>query len=183
MTQAKQSELLVKETRVANRKDKLVNNIQSLIDDFSNLKATVPETDQQATKLLDKFSDIKLQADDVIKDAKDLSKDATDINSTDQAVLIDDMVQQLKEASIEAKENLIAIKDKFGLVPSSGIKSGSSDAKKPLFCGDSSKQDQLDFYTFQDDFWKYIGTRTASSAEQLRILTQDCLTARPKTSC
>ena len=183
LTQAKQSELLVKETRVANRKDKLVNNIQSLIDDFGKLNVTVPETDQQATKLLDKFSDIKLQADDVIKDAKDLSKDATDINSTDQAVLIDDMVQQLKEASIEAKENLIAIKDKFGLVPSSGIKSGSSDAKKPMFSGDSSKEDQLDFYTFQDDFWKYIGTRTASSAEQLRILTQDCLTGRPKTSC
>ena len=183
LTQAKKSELLVKETRVANRKDKFVNNIQSLIDDFCKLNITVPETDQQATKLLDKFSDIKLQADDVIKDAKDLSEDAIDINSTDQAVLIDDMVQQLKEASIEAKENLIAIKDKFSLVPSSGIKSGSSDAKKPVFSGDSSKEDQLDFYTFQDDFWKYIGTRTASSAEQLRILTQDCLTGRPKTSC
>ena len=75
------------------------------------------------------------------------------------------------------------VKEKFGLVPSSNIKSGSSDAKKPIFSGETGKEDQLDFYTFQDDFWKYIGTRTASSAEQLRILTQDCLTGRPKISC
>ena len=148
LNSSKQSELVVKQTRVTNRKDKLVNNMQSLIDDFGKLTVTVPETDLQATKLLDRFSDIKSQADDVIKDAKDLSKDATDINSTDQAVLIDDMEQQRKEATAEAKETLIDIKDKFGLVPSLGIKSGSSDAKKPSFSGDSSKEDQLDFYTY-----------------------------------
>ena len=183
LNSSKQSEMLVKQTRVNNRKEKLVNNMQSLIDDFEKLSVIIPETDQQATKLLDRFSDIKNQSDDIIKDAKDLSKDATDINDTEQAVLIDDMVLDLKQASVVAKETLIDIKDKFGLVPSSGIKSGSSDAKKPSFSGDNSKEDQTDFYTFHDDFWKYIGTRTASSAEQLRILTQDCLVGRPKTSC
>ena len=179
----KQGEIFVKQTRVTNRKDKIVNNMQSLIDEFSKLSATSPETDQHAAKLLDKYTDFKSQTADLIKDANELSKDAIDINATDDAVIIDDMAQMLKDASVEAKETLMDIKDKFGLVPSSNIKSGSSDAKKPLFSGETSKEGQLDFYSFQDDFWKYIGTRTASSAEQLRILTQDCLVGRPKISC
>jgi len=179
----KQGEIFVKQTRVTNRKDKIVNNMQGLIDEFSKLSATSPETDQHAAKLLDKYTDFKSQTADLIKDANELSKDAIDINATDDAVIIDDMAQQLKDASVEAKETLMDIKDKFGLVPSSNIKSGSSDAKKPLFSGETSKEGQLDFYSFQDDFWKYIGTRTASSAEQLRILTQDCLVGRPKISC
>ena len=181
--QNKQGEIFVKRTRVTNRKDKIVNNMQSLIDEFTKLCAISPETDQHAAKLLDKYTDFKSQTADLIKDANELSKDAIDINATDDAVIIDDMAQMLKDASVEAKETLMDVKDKFGLVPSSNIKSGSSDAKKPLFSGETSKEGQLDFYSFQDDFWKYIGTRTASSAEQLRILTQDCLVGRPKISC
>ena len=168
---------------MTNRKEKIVNNMQCLIDEFSKLSTINPETDQHATKLFDKFTDVKTQTADILKDAIELSKDAIDINATEDAILIDEIAKLLKDASVEAKETLMDVKEKFGLVPSSNIKSGSSDAKKPIFSGETGKEDQLDFYTFQDDFWKYIGTRTASSAEQLRILTQDCLTGRPKISC
>ena len=179
----KDGELFVKKSRVDNRKTKIVNNMQGLIDEFTKLGAVSPETDQHATKLFDKYTDIKTQTADLLKDASELSKDAIDINATEDAVLIDEIAQMLKDASLEAKETLMDVKDKFGLVPSSNIKSGSSDAKKPVFSGETGKEEQLDFYTFQDEFWKYIGTRSASSAEQLRILTQDCLIGRPKISC
>ena len=179
----KQGEIFVKRSRVNNRKTKIVNNMQSLIDEFSKLGSISPETDQHATKLFDKYTDVKSQTTDILKDASELSKDAIDIDATEDAVIIDEIAQMLKDASLEAKEVLMDVKDKFGLVPSSNIKSSSSDAKKPIFSGETGKEEQLDFYTFQDEFWKYIGTRSASSAEQLRILTQDCLVGRPKISC
>ena len=65
----KQGEIFVKQSRVTNRKEKIVNNMQCLIDEFSKLSTINPETDQHATKLFDKFTDVKTQTADILKDA------------------------------------------------------------------------------------------------------------------
>ena len=170
----------IKTERVKIAHPKLVNNIQQLLNDLTNLKLVEVKGDQSCRSLDEKFNLVKRTSEAMVKEARDLIKDAMDAELKDIVLELDNYIHTIQS---DLRENEVKISDQkselgiIGTVDPNKI----TDLKPPSFSGEPS--DKLDFYSFQKEFQEYISTKNLSKENQFMVLQKTCLSGTARLAC
>ena len=155
--------------------------LRGMRKEFETMAEKRPCTDADFGILQERFKTACKKASALYSDAKTLIDDAVEAGITDIATEIDAVLRQVKEMEWEAETVLNECKVNLGLINTgSGNKSADFDLKPPLFSGELS---ELDYYTFKMDFEEYVGAKTLSRSQALRVLTKTCLQGPAQLAC
>ena len=169
----------IKANSVTNYQDKVTGDMEQLVEELKFLCTTDPNNDSQYHGMYERYVNLTKRTEAAQKDARALYKDAVDCGLEEPAVALEKYMRALKEAHAETDVKIHDTKEMFGI--RGGTASKLVDVKPPEFKGDL--YERMDYYSFREEFDKYIATKNISTSEKLRVLQQTCLQGGAQESC
>ena len=169
----------IKVNSVNTYKDKVTGDMEMIMEELKYLCTTEPTTDSQYHSMYERYTNLTKRTEVAQKEARSLYKDAVDCGLEEPASNIEKYMRDLKETHAATDSKIHDTKEMFGIRSESVSK--LSDVKPPEFKGDLSER--LDYYSFKEEFDKYIATKNVSTSEKLRVLQQTCLQGFAQESC
>ena len=175
--QSRVSSSRTKIDRVERYAEETVGEIRQLIDQLDILTLDAPETQLEFRNLQDRVKTTSKEIEIVKKNAKELIDQAIDCDLSQESTRMEDAYRSLEKKEIVLLKTVQDLKDEYGIVGDSK----NNDLKYPTFSGEQTEK--LDFYTFKEDWDACVAVKAPSKAEQLRLLTRQCLTGLARAAC
>ena len=163
--------------RIERYVDQTVGDIQELIDQLDQLTLDAPETQLEFRNLQDRVKMTSKEVEYAKKHAKELIDQAIDCDMVDESTRMEDVYRILEKKEIDLMKNIQELKDQYGIVGDSK----NNDLKYPTFSGEQTEK--YDFFSFKEDWEAVVAVKAPSKAEQLRLLTRQCLTGTARAAC
>ena len=166
-----------KTSRVLRLTDTTVGEMQALIDRLVLLTLDVPENQFEFRSLQDRTTTTCREVAVIKKDAKELIDHAIECDLNDECTKLEEAYRALQKNEITIHNTIQDLKDEYGIVSDAK----NNDIKYPVFSGENTEK--LDYYTFREDWLACTAVKAPSKAEQLRLLTRQCLTGSASSAC
>ena len=170
----------IKAERVQQYENKIVGDLNNLVDEFNALGLTDPTTDSACRGLEERFNVLSKRAEIILKDARQLCNDASETGQIEQARSLEKAIRETSDAKIETEVKIHEVKGTMGLYGSFASMK-DMDITPPQFTGDLS--DKLDFYSFKTEFDEYLNSKPKSRSDQLKLLKRTCLRGTAELAC
>ena len=168
-----------KSIRVERYTDITVGEMRELIDQLDRLAVEQPGSQIEFRNLQDRVKSTQKELSVIKKTATELINNAIDCDMVEECQKMEDTLRQLERKEIHLEKEIQVYKDDYGIV-GDGL-SKNNDLKYPTFSGDET--DKLDYYSFREDWDACVAVKAPSRAEQLRLLTRQCLTGTALAAC
>ena len=165
----------IKKSRVTANTDKMLHELTRMTGQMKIYADSHPENDHELLVMSERVAEAKLTVDALISDGLKLLDDATDAGLADQAESINESVTALRSEAFNASQMLTDNKSAFGIL-STNMSNVRSDLSPPKFSGTG----EPDFFTFKQDWTKYIASKPMSEAERFQVLTKTCLSGQAR---
>ena len=173
------TKLAFKKKRVIDNEVKTLADIETVIGELESLTLASPASDQAYRVVADRLATLTKRSETVVKECTSLTNDALDAELPAQAEALENNVRKLKDAHVEAEQKINDLKISMGVFGDTNAK--LSELKPPTFSGDHETGN--DYFTFKKEYWEYSATKSATHAQQLRILLKNCLTGPAASLC
>ena len=157
--------------------DQTVSDMQTMIDQLDQLTLESPETQLEFRQLQDRMKTTSKEVETTKRNAKELIDQAIDCDLGAESTRMEAVYRELEKKEINLLRSVQELKDDYGIV--GDIK--CNDLKYPMFSGEQT--DKLDYFTFKEDWEACLAVKGPSKAEQLRLLTHQCLTGSAGKAC
>ena len=163
----------IKKTRVTANTDKMIEELARMPNQMKIYSDSHPSNDHELLVMSERVAAAKTTVDALISDGLKLLDDTTNAGLADQAESINESVTALRSETFNATQMLTDNKSALGIL-STNVSNVRSDLSPPKFSGTG----EPDFFTFKQDWNKYIASKPMSKAERFQVLTKTCLSGQ-----
>ena len=168
-----------KKKRVMDYEATTLTSMDTIVSELEGLSITNTTTDLDYRVVVERLATASKRAETIIKDGSSLTNDALDAQLPRAAEALETGIRRVKDAQAEADTRVNETKQRLGVFGDSQLK--LTELKPPTFSGDHDSG--ADFFSFKKEYLEYSATKSASQAQQLRILLKTCLTGAAANLC
>jgi hypothetical protein len=170
----------IKSDRVIKLLPGLSRRAEDLVTVMQEVAASNTIIDRDLDAILSSYILTEKEVDEHLKDLQSLYADAVSAGLADEAVRLEEHLNNIKVQRIETNKAILAKKVKHGVETRTGSqRSRLKDVKPPLFTGTFTK-DSLDLFSFKTEFHEYARSNNYSKEEQCDLLKKACLQGTAK---